>query len=118
MSTTETGPICEAFMKVGLLAHALGARSIKDLSGCWQHQFTHDGCLWQVALNAHPDLRLASPAGAMACEVPTYSVAVWFNGWLAAIFNPMGGSFVAGTLANEDTFIEAIDAEMARVQKK
>lgn len=118
MSATETGPICEAFLKVGMLAHALGARSIKDFSGCWQHQFTHDGSLWQIALNAHLEPNEASPIGAMACQVPRLSVAVWFNGWLAAIFDPRGGTFVAGTLANEDAFIEALDAEMARVQKK
>ena len=47
-------------------------------------------------------------------KLQTYTVAVWYQGWLAGLFTPFGGVFAAGEGANEDTFLAAIDTALRR----
>ncbi len=37
-----------------------------------------------------------------------------FNGWPAGIIDPRGGIIAAGGVANEDTFIEAIETDLGK----
>ena len=83
------------------LALARGAKSIKDLPGC--HEMAVDDHWW-IAFNGHADPTACSKGA----EVPPYSLYIEWNGWPAGILNAGGGTIAAGTLANEDTYIEAV----------
>lgn len=102
--------ICEAFAKVADLAIKLGVTNLVSRPGAWVH---HVDDHWIVAVNPHDETLEVKPEGTMGCEIPFGHVAVWFNGWLAAIFAPNGGSFVLGEAANEDEFIAALDKAIA-----
>lgn len=93
----------EAFAEVCGLALRLGARSIKDLPGCWEHQIDAQ---WWVALNGHNEPIKCSSG----VEVPPYTMYVMYNGWPAGLISPAGGTMAAGAAANEDTFIAVVKA--------
>lgn len=95
-------PVCVAIDKVAELSIALGVAPINNLDGCWEHQVDSH---WWIALNGHKEPIKTSKG----VEVEPFSCYVEFNGWPAGIFNPFGGGFAAGELANEDTFIEALE---------
>jgi hypothetical protein len=69
---------------------------------------------WRFAINGKkerwtPDNRDKEMDGA---ELGTADVCVWFNGWLAGIFNLVaGGTFVAGSEGNVEKFIAALSAK-------
>ena len=93
--------ILESFSKVMDLAQYLGVYSIKDYPGCWEHHIDEH---WWIAVNGHPETMEAN-----GIKVEPYHVYVEFNGWPAGLFNMRSGSIAAGDLANEQTFIDAID---------
>ena len=97
----------EIYAKAIEYAISIGFENIKDLKGC--HVLAIDDH-WTIAINGHSDATRAAPDGAMGCSVPPYHVGVWWHGWLAGIVGPGGGEFAAGSGANEDSFIEAIDS--------
>jgi hypothetical protein len=107
--STSTVDYCEAFVAVMELAQALGVSNINRLDGCWTHRVDDQ---WWVAVNGHSTEQPAvSPDGAsghVPVNVPPYGCYVEFNGWGAGFFDPFGGTFAAGSAANEDTFIEAV----------
>ena len=91
--------IPECFYKVAELALALGVEKINTLPGCWEHQVDEH---WRIKVNAREE-----PID----DIKPYEMIVWFNGWPAGIVHPVhGGVIAAGALANEDTFIAALDA--------
>ena len=91
-------PIPECFSKVVDLMLALGVEGINTLPGCWEHQVDEH---WLVKVNGHKE-----PID----DIQPYEIMVWFNGWPAGIIHPNRGVIAAGALANEDTFIAALDA--------
>ena len=95
----------EAFMEAGDWAYKQGARNIKALPGAWVGKVDEN---WMIAVNGHAEEVKCEPEGTMGADIPPYSMAVWWNGWLAGIFNAAGGAMAAGELANEDTFIAAL----------
>lgn len=60
---------------------------------------------WRIAFNGHQETRKDS----QGFEVQPFCCSVWFNGWPAGVFNPVGGCIAAGTAANEDALIEAME---------
>lgn len=106
----EEMQISECFAKVCDLAIKLGANNLISHPGAWVHTVDEH---WIVALNPHAEPVRVTPDGSMGCDVPFGHVAVWFNGWLAGLFAPDGGSFVLGSAANEDEFIAALDRAIA-----
>lgn len=46
-------------------------------------------------------------------ELRCFHMAVWFNGWLAGIINPAGGTICAGEAGNEDALIKALNDRIA-----
>ena len=88
-------------------ALSAGHGNIKDIEGCLILVIDDD---WTIALNGHNQTTDAAPDGAMKCPVPPFHVAVWWHGWLAGIVGPGDGDFAAGSGANEDSFIAAIDS--------
>lgn len=68
---------------------------------------------WSFAVNGFPKpMQVIPPSGQSAglVSVPPASVYVEFNGWPAGFFNPTGGCFAAGTLANEAEFVKALES--------
>ena len=97
-----TGQVCEAFAKIADLACVLGAVNLKKREGCWEHQIDKH---WFIAINAH-ETTTKTKAG---IEVEPFGCYVEFNGWPAGLFTPFGGMIAAGELANECTFIKAVE---------
>lgn len=99
--------ISTAFALIADLAVSLGVENIKEkYPDCWEHQIDD---YWWIAVNGHKEAKKAS----MGIEVLPFHCYVEFNGFPAGIFSPFGGSIVAGKLANEDTFIKAIQKQIA-----
>lgn len=91
----------EAFALIMQLATSLGVSGINRLDGCWEHAI--DGN-WRVAVNGHGEPVKCSTGA----EVPAFTAYVEWNGWPAGIISPRGGEIVAGSAANEDTLIAAL----------
>lgn len=93
--------VSEAFVLIADLALKGGARSIKDLPGCWERAFG-DG--WFVAVNGHREPTKCSEG----MEVPPFEALVMRNGWPLGLLNPRGG-VIAGEGA-EDALCDALRA--------
>lgn len=72
---------------------------------------------WHVAINASDAEAELGPQDGMRCAIPPKHVGAWWNGFLAGIFSAHGGTIAAGALANEDTFIEAMNGLALRGEK-
>ena len=82
-----------------------GISSIKDLPGCAEVKIDDH---WYIAANGHKEGITVVPGGMMEVELTPYNFAVWYNGWLAGLFDPFEGIFAAGSAANADAFCAAI----------
>lgn len=89
------------------LAIRLGATPLNQHAGCWQLALDRN---WHVAMNAHREEHNGGPTGGMEFAVPPFTLAVWWNGWLAGTIDPTGGVIAAGSGANEESLIAAIKA--------
>ncbi len=105
---TPTPPL--AFCRVAELGVALGVTGIADRPDCWVHQVDDD---WALVVNPHPrSARVTStPDGSgMVVDLPPYSMAFWWHGWLAGVIDANGGEIAARhDGANEDALIEALE---------
>ena len=105
--STETRPITNAMVLIAELAKKLGVSNIKALPGCWEHQIDEH---WKIYLNGHREaVTIAS-----GVSVEPFNCWVEYNGWPAGSFDGFGGVIAAGEGANEETFIEALRARIAR----
>lgn len=116
MSTETIGrPLSEAMCLVTELAAALHVQNIKKLPGPWIHKIDEH---WTIALNGTSQKQEATPPHCMTVELEQFHMAVWWNGWLAALLTPFDGTFAAGSKANEDTFCEAVKAAIADAKRQ
>jgi len=99
-----------AMAKLADLAVSLGVTNIKDLPGCWEHKIDEH---WSIAINGNSAAKKTSKG----IEVMPYHCYVEFNGWPAGVISAFGGIFCAGSLANEDTFIKAIQQSLGNIRK-
>ena len=99
---SEKVPVTLALALIADLCFARGVTGINALPGC--HEFAVDEHWW-VAVNGHGEPVACSHGP----EVPPYSAYVEWNGWPGGIFNRAGGAFAAGSAANEDAFIAALE---------
>ena len=98
-----------AFVETCELCYARGARSIQAVPGCYEMQIDDR---WWAALNPHKEpIRCSKDENGNG--VPPFSVYIEFNGWPAGVITPNGGIIAAGSVANEDTYIEAVKAAIA-----
>ena len=58
---------------------------------------------WRMLLNATQNKEKVSLQGD---EIGPFNLQVLWNGWPAAILDASGGVFAAGSVANEETFLE------------
>jgi hypothetical protein len=82
---------------------------LKDLDGCWEHKFEHDGRTWWLAINGDKEPRHSEPPECMGVDVPGYSVALWCNGWLAGVVDAGGGALLG---AGEADVVQALEAAL------
>jgi len=95
-------PIPECFNKVAELAIKLGMAPLNKNPGCWEYEVDDQ---WSIKLNPHDS---------MLDGIPSYHMAVSYNGWPAGLVSPTkGGVIAAGSGANEDAFIAALDRTIA-----
>lgn len=106
----EPGSVSEAFAKIALLGAALKVSKINTMPACWEVQIDER---WWIAVNAHHEEIECSTRD----KVPAFHAYIRYNGWPAGILSVSGGIIAAGEGANEDTFIEALDARIAKETK-
>lgn len=108
-------PMSEAFDKLAQLAGKLGVKNLADkVPPVWRHRVDEQ---WEIALNGDEvEMRIDTRPEPMrmGATIPAFHAAVWYNGWLAALISPIDGTFVVGTGANEDTFIDALDTALSK----
>lgn len=110
--------VAELFEKIMDLHEALELPSVAKMPGrIWTCQLDEH---WFLALNGDIESQTLGPVlgvtHPMLCPVHPFSCGVWFNGFYAGEFDYRDGVLAAGSLANEDTLIQAIEAaiEMAK----
>lgn len=101
------------FILIAELAAAVGASPVRDK--LWQYRVNEH---WTLAVNGCQDEQEFIALGSETRhKLDPYHAYVEFNGWPAGVFQPYGGSFAAGSAANETTFAAALKAatEKAKV---
>jgi hypothetical protein len=101
--------IYEAFDKIAALGCLAGAAPLSQFAACWEYQVDAQ---WRIAVNGHD---VPKKTADDVQTVAPFECYVEYNGWPAGSFNPYGGVIAAGSCANEDAFIAALDAEIARL---
>ena len=98
--------ICDAFAAASEMLAARGHAPFKG------KVITEIVGPWTVCLNATPEPVAVEPEGTMYCsDLPPFHFVVFFNGWLCGLFHAgRDGVFVVGDAANEESFIEAMQA--------
>lgn len=94
-----------AFLGCGALALKDNVGVIADLPGGLYRRQIGD---WRIVFNGTAEPRKPDDGP----ELPPFSVFVEFNGWPAGLIDPRGGIIAAGTVANEDSFVEAIETDL------
>ena len=113
---TEERPIIDVAGKIAELCLARGNFPLTKYAGPFVDAIDD---VWTFAANGHrrsfvvPDTKER-----MGCELKPFEFAIWFNGWLAGIFDAYGGAIVAGEGANEATLIEALDRAIEKESKR
>jgi hypothetical protein len=108
---SEPVQVMEAFAKIAALGCALGVRDINKLPGCWEHQVDKQ---WWISLNGHKETIKNSDD----FDVPPFHAAIKYNGWPAGLISPAGGVIAAGSRANENTFIAALEAATEQAKRR
>ena len=101
--------LSEAFCAIVMLAKHDGVKAINELPGCWHRQFG----AWAIWVNGHQVSTPGGPRGTVPVE--PFETYIEFNGWPAGIVTATGGVIAGGSVANEDSFIAAIEAEIGRL---
>jgi hypothetical protein len=100
--TIEDDPMLAAFVAIVQLADRMDVTYINKLPGGWEVQIGK----WWFALNGHAEKVTCShdvTVDPLCCYVE-------YNGWPAGLFNAFGGAIAYGEAANEQSFIEAVNA--------
>lgn len=113
--TGDQDRICAAFNAVINLAIALGVREICKMPGCWEQKVDEH---WTIAVNGHHELKIAEKSLSCKTEVPPFHCYVEFNGFPAGLISPYNGVICAGSIANEDSFISALEKAEQNVKRK
>ncbi|MFQ5539217.1 MAG: hypothetical protein ACE5FB_02365 [Candidatus Binatia bacterium] len=90
--------VCTVFYAVSKLCEVLGESPIRDK--VWTHKLDDH---WLIKINGFPEPKEG---------IPAFHMMVDFNGFPAGCVSPFEGSFAAGAVANEDSFIEAVEKKL------
>jgi hypothetical protein len=94
--------ISEVFIAIMAYAEKQGVRRINELDGCWEFSPAEG---WFLAVNGHDVPKRCSKNA----DVPPFHAYVEWHGWPAGIVGPKSGILAAGTEANEDNLIAALN---------
>lgn len=100
MAVNSNRPISEAFVAIVGWATSLGAKNLKDLPGCWEHDLGE----YRIAINGHPEETECSYGPSLA----PFSAYVECNGWPFAAFGAYGGTIMSETPDAEDRLVDAL----------
>lgn len=92
------------------LMQAHGFTAIDQLPGAAEVKIDAQ---WYLAVNGHDAEIEVTPPDCMSVSLRPYHFVVWYNGWLAGLFHPFGGSLAAGSAANEGALCAAIEKHIA-----
>lgn len=96
------------------LALALKVSKLNQMPGPWVHKVDDN---WTIAVNGLKEPRRTEPEGCMFVTLQPYEAAFWWNGWLAGLCGPGGGTIAAHPSgANEDRLIADMKAATARAK--
>jgi hypothetical protein len=108
-------PVPEAYALIAELGYKLGLRDLAKKPGAWIYRLDDD---WTFALNPHSEPQHVGPDLGMVVDVPRYTAAVWWHGWLAGFLDPAGGVLASDKAgANEDSFCAALKAAIGRLPR-
>ena len=108
---TRTNDLEKFWAAIHDLWEARGDKPMTEIDGAWCVEI--DGG-WYIAANGtNKTVMVAPPSDVMPIEVRQFEAVVWFNGWLAMLVTPAGGSVCNGSAANLDTFCEAVRKAIA-----
>jgi len=110
--------VAKVFDKMMELHDALRLPPLSKMPGrIWTCQIDKH---WFIAVNGSIEIQTLGPLDGsehpMLCPVHPFHCGVWFNGFYAGEFDAHDGVLCAGTLANEDTLVEAIDAAIVKAR--
>ena len=111
MRSQEERPMSAAFIRICDLALELGVRAINGLPACWEHQVDEH---WFIAVNGHGEAQKTSNGNA----VPPFNCYIEFSGFPAGLITPYDGIIAAGSVANEDSFIAALERATEKARKE
>lgn len=108
--------ISEAFVKVVDLCLALGYENIAARPDALVLKIDDN---WTIAMHGHKEpMDVPEGKGCMGIKgLPGCAVAIWWNGWIAGMVNAGDGAIAFGEMANEDTFIAAVEAATAKAKE-
>lgn len=102
--------VCLAMDLIARLALALKAAPMTRWREGWRYDLDAQ---WTITVNGQREPITVLVMGA-PFEIPPFSCAVEYNGWLAGLVNPYGGELAAGEAANEETFCAALGHAIER----
>ena len=113
-STSNDRPLNASFLLTAALADVLKVPPLNTMGKPWMLDVDS---AWTFAVNGTKQDHDLQPHNreSMHCTIKPYHMAVWYNGWLAALMTPFDGTFIAGEAGNEDAFIAAL---VARLEKE
>jgi hypothetical protein len=95
-------------IKLADLARALGHCPINQQPGAWVCDLDDH---WRIAVNGHSQpVTLPRDALFSGSQLSPGTCLAWYNGFLAANFDPYDGFFAYGSEANPARFMAAIDS--------
>ena len=104
-------PISKAFIKIVDLAFAVGANPLSKHAGCWEYRIDEQ---WEIAVNGQAVVTRCSHG----VEIDPFYCYVQFNGWPAGVLSPAGGMMAAGSSANEEELMAALDRAIAKKKEQ
>jgi len=108
---TEIEKMCTAFSKIADLALILQAQPMNQYPNCWEYQVDEH---WWIAVNGHKTTKKTTGG----IDVLPFNCYVEFNGWPAGVFDPVnGGLMAAGSQANENSFIQALENKIKQCKE-
>lgn len=105
--------VCEIFDLAVELSLAMGFQNINELDGPCVIEIDKR---WKFAINGKDKPVEVSIPDSMGIEsLEPFHMAIFFNGWLAGLLTPAGGTMCAGEAANEDSFIAAVNSKLSEL---
>jgi hypothetical protein len=98
--------LSEAFVEITELAKKLEKKGLQKYPGLWEYIIDEN---WKIKLNKHDE---------MIGAVPGHHCQILYRGWPKGMIARWGGWMSWGPIANENTFIEAVQRKNNQMRKQ